>query len=177
MTNAVEGAFLAVARFRKPHGLKGEAVVWVLTDQPEEVLVAGRVLTPVDDAGRPTGPPLTVERSRPYHRQWLVKFAEIDHRAELEQWEQRLFGVPRDDLEAPGENEAYLHELPGMEVWADGRVVGVVREVIEIPAGQLLSVDVDGREVLVPLRKPIVVQLERGARRITIEPPAGLLEL
>ena len=34
----MEAAYLAVARFRKPHGLKGEAVCWVLTDEPEQDL-------------------------------------------------------------------------------------------------------------------------------------------
>jgi len=80
----MEAAYLGVARFRKPHGLKGDAVVWVLTDDPETVLVAGRLLTPVDDDGNPIGDPLEIERARPYHRTWLVKFEGVDDRGVLE---------------------------------------------------------------------------------------------
>ena len=77
----MEAAYLAVARFRKPHGLKGEAVVWVLTDHPEQVLVTGRLLTQVDDMGNPVGESLEIERARPFHRTWLIKFKEVDDRA------------------------------------------------------------------------------------------------
>ena len=173
----MEGAFLVVARFRKPHGLKGEAVLSVLTDDPERVLGVGRRLTPVDESGRQTGPALTVERSRPYHRQWLVKFQEIAERTELERWGDRLLGVRRDELTAPGQDEAYVHELVGMEVVVAGRSVGRVRELLEIPAGNLLAVDSGGREVLVPFRRSIVTRLDRQRRRIEIDPPAGLFEL
>jgi 16S rRNA processing protein RimM len=173
----VEGAFLAVARFRKPHGLKGEALLWVLTDDPSGVLAAGRTVTPVDEAGRPVGTPLVIERSRPYHRQWLIKFREVSDRRELESWGDRLLGVPCGDLDAPGENEAYVHELPGMEVSAGGRVLGRVTDLLEVPAGRLLAVDVEGREVLVPFQKSVVRRIDRTARRVEIEPPPGLLEL
>jgi 16S rRNA processing protein RimM len=174
---AVEGAFLAVARFRKPHGLKGEAVLWVLTDDPENVLRAGQRLTPVDESGRVMGAPLTIERSRPYHRQWLVKFQEIADRTQLEGWNQLLLGVRRGELSAPGQDEAYVHELPGMQVVAAGRTVGRVKELLEIPTGWLLAVDTDGREVLVPFLRSIVTRIDREHRCIEIDPPAGLLEL
>ncbi len=54
----MEAAYLAVARFRKPHGLKGEAVCWVLTDEPERVFTVGRLLTPVDENGDRIGEPV-----------------------------------------------------------------------------------------------------------------------
>lgn len=173
----MEPAFLAVARLRKPHGLKGEAVVWLLTDEPEGALAPGRQLTPVDAAGRAVGPPLTIERSRRYHRQWLLKFHEVADRTMLEQWDNTLLGVPREELRKPTENEAYVHELPGMAVVVGGRAIGRVTDLIEVPAGQLLVVDVEGREVLVPFRQAIVRLVDREQRRIEMEPPAGLLEL
>lgn len=109
-----DAAYLAVARLRKPHGLKGEAVFWTLTDDPERVLAAGRRLTPVDDAGQPLAPALEIERGRQYHRQWLMKFRDVDDRTVLDGWRQRLFAVPASELAAPGEDELYRHEVPGM---------------------------------------------------------------
>jgi 16S rRNA processing protein RimM len=174
----VEGGYLAVARLKKPHGLKGEAVVWVLTDDPAEVLVPGRALVPIDDDGHAIGDPVIVERGRPYQRQWLVKFEGIDDRTVLERWQQRAFGVPRDTLRPPADDELYLHEVPGTEVAVDGTIVGVATGLLELPGGSLvLQVDVGGREVMVPFRKPIVTRIDRSARRIELDPPAGLLEL
>ena len=174
----MDGGYLAVARLKKPHGLKGEAVVWVLTDDPAEVLVAGRTLIPINDDGQPIGEAVVVERGRPYHRQWLVKFEGVDDRTALERWQQRLFGVPSDVLRPPADDELYLHEVPGTEIVVDGRVVGVATGLLDLPGGaRVLQVDVSGREVLVPFRKPIVASLDRSARRIVLEPPAGLMDL
>ena len=89
----VEGAYLAVARFRKPHGLKGEALLFPLTDEPQEVFVPGQVLVPVDDDGKPTGAELTIQHARPHQRQWLVAFEGIDDRTTLEQWSAVVLGA------------------------------------------------------------------------------------
>jgi 16S rRNA processing protein RimM len=171
------GGYLAVARLRKPHGLKGEAVVWTLTDHPADVLAAGRRVVPIDDDGRPTGPALVIERSRPYHRQWLVKFAEVADRTAIEGWRERLFGVPADELEAPADDELYVHEVPGVQVMVADTVIGAATGLVDVAGGRLLAVDVGGREVLVPFRRPIVTAVDRAQRTITIDPPAGLLEL
>jgi 16S rRNA processing protein RimM len=48
---------------------------------------------------------------------------------------------------------------------------------IPVPGGSLLAVDVEGREVLLPYRPPILVRVDRERREIEIDPPAGLLEL
>jgi 16S rRNA processing protein RimM len=168
-----------VARYAKPHGLKGEAIVFVLTRQAEEVFVPGRELTPVDDDGRAVAPPVTVERARPYHRRWLLKFQGIDDRSSLERWPQRVLGIPAAEPEMAGDTPGPLadHEVPGAVVLAAGRVIGRARQVLDVPGGPLLLVDGDGREHLVPYRAPILVATDRVRREITIDPPPGLLEL
>ena len=172
------GAYLAVARVRKPHGLKGEVVAWVLTDEPERVFAAGQQLVPVDESGAAIGAPLTIERSRPYHRQWLLKCEAVEDRTTLEGWRQRLLGMPQEQLEPPGEGELYLHEVPGTSVLVGGREVGKATSLVEMPGGgMLLGVDIEGREVFIPFRRPIVKRVDRAERVIELDPPEGLLEL
>lgn len=173
-----DAGYLPVARFAKPHGLKGEAIVFVLIEQADAVLVPGRVLTPVDAEGRAAGSPLTLQRARPYHRRWLLKFEGIDERTPLESWRHVTFGIPRED--APGDDGSGAlrdHEVPGATVVADGRVIGTARAVLQVPGGPLLVVDGDGKEHLIPYRAPILVATDRERREILIDPPAGLLEL
>jgi 16S rRNA processing protein RimM len=171
------GAYLAVARFRKPHGLKGEALCWVLTDEPERVFTVGRELTPVDEQGQGIGQPLEIESQRSYQRSWLLKFRGIAERGELETWGQVLLGVPQQELTPPDEGQMYEHEVPGSTVVVRGEVLGEASGMLDVAGGKLLAIDVAGREVLVPFRKPIVTRIDRQARRIEIEPPPGLLEL
>lgn len=174
---ADDATLLAVVRLKKPHGLKGEVYAWVLTSEPGDVLTPGRAVTPIDESGRAIGEPLVIERSRPYHRQWLLKFAGVDDRTTLEGWRQRLFGVPAAELAAPADHELYVHEIPGAEVTVAGRRVGTAIELLDAPGGELLAVDVEGREVLIPFRRPIVKRVLRAERRIELDPPPGLLDL
>jgi 16S rRNA processing protein RimM len=168
--------YLAVARLRKPHGLKGEVVVHPLTDDPGEVLSVGRTVTPIDEEGRPVGQSLIISRSRPYQRSRLLQFEGVDSRSHVEAWKEMLLGMLEGELEPPGDGEMYVHEIPGAEVVVDGSVVGTARELIEVPGGNLLAVDMDGREVLVPFREPILKRVDRERRRIVLDPPPGLLE-
>jgi 16S rRNA processing protein RimM len=169
-----EARYRPVARFAKPHGLKGEAIVFVLTEQPEEVFAPGRELMPLDDAGGPAGTALTLERGRAYHRRWLLKFREIDDRTALEAWRGVVLGVIDEVDDAEG---LRAHEVAGATVVAAGRVVGVAREVLMLPGGPMLVVTGNDREHLIPYRPPILVGTDRARREITVDPPPGLLEL
>ncbi len=116
--------------------------MWVLTDDPDDVFVVGRSLTPIDETGQQIGEPLVIERERTYHRDWLLKFSGIGDRTTLDEWEQILLGVPQDDLVPPGEGEMYVHEIPGAKVAVAGEVIGYAEGLIDVPGGALLSIDV-----------------------------------
>ena len=172
-------SYLAVAKFRKPHGLKGEALVYPLTDEPDEVFVAGRVLVPVDDEGRATASELVIHHARAYQRCWLLGFEGITDRSALEErgWSAVTFGASTDVLRPPTDGEMYLHEVPGSTVVEGDHEIGVVKEVIGVPGSQVLIVVRDGKDYLVPFREPIVKRLDRAGRRIEVELPLGLLEV
>jgi len=173
----VEADYLAVARFRKPHGLKGEALVVPMTDDPQSVFVPGRMLTPMDEEGRPLGAALEVIRARPFGRRWLLAFQGIAERTPLESWPEWLLGVKIDELNPPADDEMYFHEVPGAEVVERGVVLGIAKEVLDGPSGEFLVFESGGREHLVPFRAPIVVRVDRRGHRIEVDLPPGLLEL
>ncbi len=168
---------LAVARLRKPHGLKGDVVLFPLTDDPATVLVPGRALWVIDIGGSVVGGPFQIERSRAYHREWLVKFAGIESRDALEPLRAHFLGLPVEELPPPRDDEVYLHELEGFAVrLEDGTPVGLVSSLYEMPAGLIIEVQGPRREFLLPYKKEFVRDVDRAARRLTIAPPEGLLE-
>lgn len=172
-------AHLAVGLLKKPHGIKGDVLVFPLTSDPEAVFFEGRVLQVLDSEGQATGATLTVQKARAYHRAWLLHFAELADRAALDAMREKYLGIAIGDARPLAEGEFYLHELPGLRVeLQDHSEVGTVREVYEAPQGLLLAIDgVVGREHLVPFRAGIVRRVDRAARLIVITPPEGLLEL
>ena len=77
---------LVVGRLRKPHGLKGDVTLFPLTDDPAAVFAPGRPVWLVGLDGEEVAGPLTIERSRAYHRQWLVKFEGANGPDALDPW-------------------------------------------------------------------------------------------
>ena len=173
-----ETRHLVVGRLRKPHGLKGDCAVFPLTDAPDEVFAPGRAVWLKDLAGEVTAGPLVIERSRSYHRQWLVAFRGHLHVDAVKPWGGQFLAVEADRLRPPAEGEVYLHELAGFAVRdAEGSPLGLVTGVLELPSGLMLEVQGPKREFLLPFRKEFVVEVDREARRLVVAPPAGLLDL
>ena len=166
-----------VGRLRKPHGLKGDCTLFPLTDTPDTIFAPGRELWLVDLSGDTVAGPLTVERSRSYHREWLVKFAGVESRDELDAFRGRFLGVPQEALGPLAEDEVYLHELDGFSVrLADDTPLGLVSAVYELPAGIMIEVQGPKREFLLPYKREFVQQVDRAGRRLVVAPPEGLLE-
>jgi 16S rRNA processing protein RimM len=172
-----EARRLVVGRLRKPHGLKGDVSLFPLTDRPDELFAPGRSLWVVDLEGQLLGGPIQIERSRGYHREWLIKFRGVDSRDALDPWRNQFLAVPEDELVPPEQDEVYLHELAGFAVRNEtGEPLGLVTSLYELPAGLMIEVQGPKREFLLPYRKEFVVDVDRAARRLTVRPPAGLLD-
>jgi len=107
---------LVVGRLRKPHGLKGDLTLFPITDDAEMVFAPGRSVWLVGLDGETVAGPVTIERSRGYHREWLVKFAGADRREDVEPWRGLFLAVPAEELAPPEDDEVYLHELDGFAV-------------------------------------------------------------
>ena len=171
---------LAVGLLKKPHGVKGDVVVYPLTDAPDQVFIKDRALVVLDKEGRPTGEELVVARARTYQRAWLVHFHGFEDRDALNNMREVYLGVAVGDARPLKEGEFYLHELIGLAVeLKDKTPVGQVTDVYEAPQGYLLGVKdgAGGKERLVPFTPGIVRRVDRAARRVVITPPDGLLEL
>ena len=172
-----ETRHLVVGRLRKAHGLKGDCAVFPLTDNPTEVFARGRAVWIKDGEGTLVAGPLIIERSRPYHREWLVAFCEHGRVEAVEPWRGHFLVAESASLAPPEGDEVYLHELAGFAVReAEGGSLGLVTRVIETPGGLLLEVQGPKREFLLPFRKEFVVSVDRAARRLVVQVPEGLVE-
>jgi len=168
---------LAVGRLRKPHGLKGEFAVFPLTDDAAAVFAAGRKLVRLALSGEVVGEPVEIERSRPFHREWLLKFRGLESRDQMETWRGQFLGAPAEQLRPPAQGEVYVHELEGFAVrQEDGTALGLVTALYDLPSGLTLEVQGPRREFLLPFRKEFVQQVDREGRALVVTVPEGLLE-
>lgn len=176
-----EPEFLVVGQLSKPHGTRGEILVWALTDRPDEVLGPGRTVLLGDEEGEPGESPetLMIEASRPYRKGVLVKFEGVDDRTTAQELATRYLLVSAAALPDDEDEDAlYYHELLGLRVeTVDGREVGLVREVFETEPSHLLEVKGRGKIHLVPFVSRVVKEVDREGGRLVIDPPEGLLDL
>jgi 16S rRNA processing protein RimM len=170
---------LVVGRVAKAHGVTGEVVVDIRTDDPAGRFAAGKSLR--GRPGRGGGPEraYVIETVREHAGRLLIRLAGVTDRNGADALRGTLFLVDAADLPPIDDpDEFYDHQLEGLRVrTAAGVDVGVVVEVLHTAAGELLSVKTDDdAEVLVPFVSAIVtsVSLTDG---VEIEPPDGLLDL
>jgi 16S rRNA processing protein RimM len=152
---------LQVGAIVKPHGLKGEVIVSLITNVADR-LAPGSLL----HAGAERQ--FRVVRSSPHRGRFIVTFegvSGIDQAEALRGIE--LFAPPRDDPDT-----LWIHDLIGAEVEdTSGRILGTVEGVEANPASDLLVLE---GGTLIPLR--FVVGNQPGVR-VTVDVPDGLLDL
>jgi 16S rRNA processing protein RimM len=155
----VTPALLEVGRIDKPHGMRGEVIVRLVTNRDERLAPGAELATA---AG-----PLRVVSATPHQGRWIVAFHGVRDRAGADALRGTvLLAPPLDDPD-----ELWVHELIGSEV-ADvhGTVHGRVVEVHANPASDLLLLDTGA---LVPVR---FVQTVDPGVRVVVDAPAGLFD-
>jgi 16S rRNA processing protein RimM len=151
---------LEIGTIVKPHGIRGEVVVELVSNRPEERLAPGSVLS--GDAGE-----LRVRRARPHQRRWIVELEGVDDRTAAE----ALRGTVLRAEALREDGTLWAHELVGVPVVdREGRSLGVVQALEANPASDLLVLAGDR---LVPLT--FVVSYQAGGS-IVVDPPEGLLD-
>lgn len=162
--------FLAMGSLGRAHGIKGElALNWHGGEPP----APGQMLY------LERGDHFRILSARPHKGRYLVMLEGISDRTRAESLNGQQVFVSRADLPPLDEDEAFLADLPGCQVFLeDGSFLGVLDH-LEFPAGQLVwgIKSPGGNEILLPGQPEFIADLDLAARRIVVAPPPGLLEI
>jgi 16S rRNA processing protein RimM len=166
---------VTVGRIGRPHGIRGDVVVGVRTDEPELRFARGSRLD-TDPVG--VGP-LTVAGSKWHSGELLVRFEGVSDRDAAAELRGTWLTVDSATLAAPEDPDEFRDaDLVGLAVrTVDGAHVGTVDDVLHSGQDVLLIKSADGREVMVPFVKPLVPDVDVPGGVLTIDPPEGLLNL
>jgi 16S rRNA processing protein RimM len=146
----------------KPHSLDGSfrvdgAVDWHPYAKGSHVLVGGVERTIVARSGDDLRP--------------ILRLAGIDSRTAIEALRGKPLEVPTELVPEPEEDAFWVFDLIGCNVEREGEVLGVVREVLERPANDVLVVTVEeGDDLLVPFTRDAVPEVDVPGRRLSIRP-------
>ncbi len=166
---------VVVGRLARPHGLRGEMSVEVLSDFPER-FVPGLVLVATGTAGT-AGRELVVSTVRPAGGRLLIGFEGVGTRTEAEALRGIDVAVPAGHEVPRPEGYVYHFDVEGCRaVDRAGRDLGVVTGLAEVGGRSLLSVRTPGGERDVPFVEPIVVSVDVAGKLVVLDLPPGLLD-
>ena len=164
-----------VGRIVRTHGHRGAVVVHPDTDFPEERFVPGAKMW-IARGGVPVE--ITLVDAWMHNGRPVVTLEGVDSMDDAERMRGVELRVPESALQPLPDGAFYHFQLIGCEVaTVGGEVVGTVRAVEGEAGNHRLSIASDGGEVLVPLVTSICRSIDVGAKRIVIDPPAGLLDV
>ena len=155
------GSALPAGRVGRAHGLDGS--FYVTRPSPRllragaAVTVAGRALEIVRRAGTDARPILRLEG--------------VEDRAGAEALRGQELTVASDAAPSLEEGEWWAHELEGCAVVDEGRTVGVVSRLMELPSCEVLEVTPagGGEPLLVPMVRDAIRSVDPRERRIEID--------
>jgi 16S rRNA processing protein RimM len=163
-----------VGRILRAHGVRGEVLVEVLSDNPRRFAAGSELLAA--RAGRARGK-LTIRAAHPHPAGLRIAFAELGDRDTAAALAGAELEAERASVPAAAPGAYYLFELVGCR--CRDRVAGELGEVtdaFEDGGGWLLEVTRDDRRLLVPFVASFVAHVDRQERTIQLDLPEGLIE-
>ncbi len=166
-----EPRYLAVGRILRPHGVRGELRVEVLTHYPERLETLETVY--VGETHRPH----QLEGARLHQDVALLKIQGCDGRNAAEALRNELVYIAVEDAIPLEQDECYEFQLVGMDVTTDeGQPLGRIVEVFTAPgANDVLIVHGPLGEVLIPVTEEVVVTLNSESGQLVVHLLPGLL--
>ena len=164
--------FLQVGVISSTHGIRGEVKVFPTTDDPARFKKLQKVLL---DRGKAQ---LELElQSVKFFKQFVIaKFKGIDNINDIEMYKGKSLFVPREDAVELKEDEYYIGDLIGMEVFTEEGRFGVLKDVMETGANEVYVIDSDEHgEVLIPAIKQCILDVDIEGKRMKIRLMEGLI--
>jgi 16S rRNA processing protein RimM len=166
---------VVIARILRAHGRRGDLACLVVTDFPEQLAQLECAVIRLPDGSRLQ---LKVESCRFHKGQAVMKFEGYDTRSAAERLVGGRLVISESDQKQLKEGEFFEYQIIGSEViTAKGQSIGRVASLLRTGGTDLLVVTGCGREYLIPFADEICPQVDVADKRITINPPEGLLEL
>ncbi len=167
-----EPRYLAIGRVLRPHGVRGELRVELLTEHPEHLstlktLYVGASFDPHQLLG-----------VRMHGDLALVLLKGYGNRNDADTLRGELLYVAMEDAVPLADDEVYEYQLNGLEVVTeDGERLGEVAETFSAPdANDVVVVHGPLGEVLIPVIEDVILDLDLEAGRVVVHLLPGLIK-
>ncbi len=166
--------FLVIGEILKPHGIRGELRMRVLTENRHylprlETVCLGE--SPADE--RPQTRVLLNLRFNKHVA--LLKLEGVASRNDAEALRGKTVLIRREQAPPLDEGEYYLFQIIGLRVHSDGADIGEIKEVLQTGANDVYVVEGKHGEALVPAHAETIDSIDFDAGVVRMSLPDGLL--
>lgn len=157
----------------KTHGLKGELVLVIDADNPQEYYEMESVFVEINKKLIP----FFIDRIQLNGTKAIVKFEEVDSIDQAKGFKGVRIFLPLDVLPEL-EDGYYFHELIGFKVIDSNEgELGTISGVFDSGSQDLIAMQYQEKEVLIPLTDEVVTNVDKISKTIYTVLPDGLLDI
>jgi 16S rRNA processing protein RimM len=159
----------------KLHGFKGEVSLFLDVTNPEDYQTLDAVFIEINGQLSP----FFVESFKLKNKGFAaVKFEGVNTENDARLILRKNLFLPAQILPKLSGTHFYDHEVVGFTVVdVNYGEVGILESIVDLQVNPLIQIMKDEKEVLIPLIEGVVVELDRKKKIMTINAPAGLIEL
>lgn len=170
-----EPRYLTVGQILRPHGVRGELRVKIITDYPEQLERHAHFYL-----ARPVSPEkldrYSVEKCRFHKKSLLLKLTGLDDRDSADEMRGMLVQIPIEEAVPLEEGEYYHFQLIDVRVETEGgELLGQVIEVIDTGANDVYVVRGPRGELLLPALDDVILDLDLDVKLMVVRPLPGML--
>lgn len=105
-----------------------------------------------------------------------LKLEGLNSREQAFKLTQKEVWLPEADFKKFSSKSSPINLL-GFEIIEEEKPLGKILEVIEQPHQLLCRIEINGKEVLIPLHEETIIKLDKRKQQVIVELPPGLLEI
>ena len=158
---------------QKTHGLKGAVSILLDVDYPEDYLEMESVL--INQNGHLV--PFIVSSLSIQGSNRIMTLEDVHSVEDAQELSGMELWLPLNKLPELGDDQYYFHDLCGYEVQEDDKKLGVVRNVYSMPNCDLLVMNYNRHEVLIPIQDEVVLKVDKISKTIIVKLPDGLIDI
>lgn len=171
-----EPSYLVIGQVLRPHGVRGDLRVAILTDYPKRLQRNQHVYL-----ASPASPnrvqQYLIEKVRFHHGVLLLKLANCEDRDAADELRGMLLQIPLEDAVPLSPGEFYPYQIVGLDVISDtGIALGRVVEVLETGANDVYVVVGSYGELLLPAIEDVILGFDLQDGQMTVHLIPGLME-
>jgi 16S rRNA processing protein RimM len=167
--------FFYLGKILKTHGNKGQVIVMLDVDDPDDYLTMESVYLDLHGERIPF---FIHSLELKHNRKAVIQFQDFDTIEDAESLTGLEMYLPITTLPELKGNRFYFHEIIGYavtdQVYGD---IGIVEDILELPHQAMFQIRHGEKEILIPVVDDIIQKVDRKKKQLLINAPEGLIDI